>query len=523
MTLLPTYHKAKEHFYNRPAYYLLLLSLVVAAFFRFYRLDVLPPGLHPDEAANGLDIIRMLEQGDFRVIYNTNGPRESLFFFLQMIGVLIFGYTQLALRVAPALVGVLSVYVTYLLTKEWFSRRTALIAAFLMAINSWTVIINRDGFRANLVILFIPLTLWAYTKAFRTKSLKWFGIAGASLGLGFYTYISFRAFIAVLIFSGLVAVIKNRKVVREYAKSVAFSLLVMLLILIPLGIHGISYPDEVLGARSSTSILNPDLNDGSPLKTLGLNIVKTALMFFYKGDQNFRHNLGGEPMLDPFTGISMLGGILYCLYNIKKSKYMILLAWFGALLLPVVLTAEGIPHGLRAVGVIPVVFILAGIGADYFVKKWYTSFPFNKFVRNAGIGLVMLLMLTGAILNYQRVFVAWAEAAQTRKAYAEDMVAVADYLKSNPDQNYVLVVGEYGEKTVQFLTHKSRVKYQRVEQRDIKKLSLAAGKYSFIIQDDWYDDAIKDLKQKYGQGRVSPRISEVSNDKLFYIYSGEVK
>ena len=61
------------------------LILLLAIFFRFYKLDSLPPGLFPDEAANGLDIFGILERQDYRVVYNTNGSREALFFYMQAV------------------------------------------------------------------------------------------------------------------------------------------------------------------------------------------------------------------------------------------------------------------------------------------------------------------------------------------------------------------------------------------------------------------------------------------------------
>src|SRR4051812_27737466 len=96
---------------------------------RLYQLASLPPGLHPDEAANGLDVFRILEQHDWRPFYSTNGGRESLFFFLQSIGVSIFGNTIVGLRIAPALLGTASVGAVYLWVTSWFGRRTAIIAA----------------------------------------------------------------------------------------------------------------------------------------------------------------------------------------------------------------------------------------------------------------------------------------------------------------------------------------------------------------------------------------------------------
>jgi predicted membrane-bound mannosyltransferase len=101
--------------------YLLVLNLFLATVLRFYKLGSLPPGLHPDEAANGLDIISIFEKGKLAVVYGTNGPREALFFYFQAIFVYIgkvthwtaLNFTPLSLRIAPAIIGVLTVCVSF--------------------------------------------------------------------------------------------------------------------------------------------------------------------------------------------------------------------------------------------------------------------------------------------------------------------------------------------------------------------------------------------------------------------------
>ena len=161
--------------------------LVIAAFFRFYQLSSLPPGLHPDEAANGLDIFRILENNDWKVIYNTNGPREALFFYLQAVFVATMGNTILALRMAPALFGVISV-----------------------AVSPWVVIIQRDGFRASLVPLVIGLVMWFGAKAYKSGKLLYYILAAIALGLGFYTYTAF-SMIIIAVFVGMIYMLIVRR------------------------------------------------------------------------------------------------------------------------------------------------------------------------------------------------------------------------------------------------------------------------------------------------------------------------
>ena len=53
--------------------------LVIAAFFRLYQLDSIPPGIYPDEAINANDALKVLDSGKPQVFYPDNNGREGLF------------------------------------------------------------------------------------------------------------------------------------------------------------------------------------------------------------------------------------------------------------------------------------------------------------------------------------------------------------------------------------------------------------------------------------------------------------
>src|SRR5207245_4198417 len=93
------------------------------------------------------------------------------------------------------------------------------------------------------------------------------------------------------------------------------------------------------------------------------NLAATLLMFHVHGDDNWRHNLPGAPMLDPLTGaLFVLGLVLVCRRPRDRAAPTLLFAWLFAMLLPNLLSVEGVPHGLRSCGVLPAVALLAGIG-----------------------------------------------------------------------------------------------------------------------------------------------------------------
>ncbi len=497
--------------------------LILAAFFRFYQLSSLPPGLHPDEAANGLDIFRILENRDWRIIYNTNGPREALFFYLQAVFVATLGNTILALRMAPALFGVVSVAVIFFATKEWFSRRTALVTAFFFAISPWVVIIQRDGFRASLVPLFIGLVMWFGAKAYKTNKLVYYILAGVALGLGFYTYTAF-AMIMVAVFAGLMyMLLVRRKWLKDNWKKVLISAGVFALVLTPLVVATAKDPSGSAARAGGTSFLNKDLNKGQPVQTFLSGTAKTILQYNYFGDENSRHNVPGQPLLNTFAGLMLVLGLVICLYHIKRPRYAILLIVLASMLMPVVLTAEGLPHGLRSIGTAVPIFMLVGLGTNYMLYIWYRTFPVNKLARVSGLAIICILMGLSLIQAYRAYFVAWAQDNKTYEAYSETAVAIAKYLNSNNSNNRTnfVVMGGYEANPTQYLTH-NKSTYKLLDESGLRDLPISGGPKLIIIPAGVNHDQLVELaKIKFPDGTLTNITSDFSGRLLFSVY--EVK
>jgi 4-amino-4-deoxy-L-arabinose transferase-like glycosyltransferase len=421
---------------------------------RFYKLNALPPGLHPDEAANGLDIFRILEHHDLRVIYSTNGPREALFFYLQTIGVMLFGNTILALRVAPAMFGVLAVLMVYLLTKELFGRRAGLIAALLMAVNPWVVIISRDGFRASLVPFFVATLFYAAARAYRSGKLAWFIIAGATAGLGMYTYTAYGAIWVAIVLLLVAVLIWRRKWWNAHYKQVAIAAITTLVVLLPLVVTIVRNPADSTARAGGTSFLNSDLNQGKPLQTLAVNTYKSVVQYNITGDQNSRHNIPSEPLLNVFVGIAFIIGLLLACVYFKQLRYSSMLAVLAVMILPAAVSAESLPHALRSIGTAVPVFVLSGVGINYMLQRWYQTFPLNTLARVVGLVLIIMLLGLTVVQGVKGYFWAWGQDPRTYSAYSEDATAIAKYLNSHVggSDNYLVAAG-YAAMPVEFLTH----------------------------------------------------------------------
>ncbi len=104
-----------------------LIPLVAAAL-RLSGVGEAPPGLYHDEAYYGLDALDVL-RGQFQVYFPANNGREPLFIYLAAGAIGLLGRSSLALRLASAFVGMLTVAATAAAGRALFSRRVGLLAA----------------------------------------------------------------------------------------------------------------------------------------------------------------------------------------------------------------------------------------------------------------------------------------------------------------------------------------------------------------------------------------------------------
>lgn len=530
----------RQHFIAKYGTWIVLAMIVLLAIFmRFYQLDQLPPGLHPDEAANGQDVFRIFNR-DIRPLYATNGPRESLFFFLQGIFVWFLGNTILALRIAPAIAGVLAVIAVYYWGTDWFGRRVGLLAAFFLAINPWVIVISRDGFRASMTPLMVALVAYFAGRAFKTRKLPYFIGAGLCLGLGAYTYTAFQLMLAASFGLLVYAAIFRREFIKKNVRNIGVALATFLLVITPLGIYTVTHKDAASRA-GGTSFLNKDLNGGKPLQTLGESMTKTILQYNFAGDSNPRHNIPNEPYLNTFVGIMFILGILISLYALRHSRYVALLLIFGAMILPAALTAEGLPHGLRSIGSAPAVMILAAVGLSYFIGRWYAIFPINSFARNIGLGFILLLLGATLVQGYKAYFVAWAGDQNTYDAYAEDMTEIARQynttIKGTNQPTTYMVVDGYSIRTIDYLTRaKPDYKYniddgfgldrgsgwKRLEWDQVKSVPLTQDPTVFFVQNNQRRQEVLDiLRAKYPTASIKAMSSPSFPQRTLY-YEVEV-
>ena len=451
--------------------------LALAAFFRFYQITTIPPGLFSDEAVNGINTLEANDTGNYKVFYPENNGREGLFINIQALSVQIFGNKPWALRGVSAMFGIFTILGLYLLTKGLFKKESvALFASFFLATSYWHINFSRIGFRAIMAPFFLVWGLWLlwrlipkedhkdefpdslaqrlhsqqHVELHRKKIISSAALffAGLIFGFGFHSYIAYRV-MPILLIPAFIILLKDK-----YFKEILIFLLGIFIAVMPLAVYFYVHPSEFLGRTSQVSVFTSP----TPLFDLGKNVVLTIGMFFVAGDFNWRHNFAGAPELWWPVAALFLIGLVISFKKFLVPRYALLVLWIILALAPVMISNEGIPHALRAIIVIPAVMIFAALGLDAVLQK----------IPQKAAVLVIILFTLVSLQTFNQYFIKWANNPNVPSAFSKDAADTANYLNSLPKETpkYVIMESEnqnmpMSVNTVMFLTDTYLEKYQK--------------------------------------------------------------
>ncbi|MBI3305295.1 glycosyltransferase family 39 protein [Candidatus Parcubacteria bacterium] len=469
------------------------IILVVAIFFRFWQFTEFPPGLYPDEAVNGVNGLQAVETGNYQVFYPDNNGREGLWMNVQGLVSKALGPSPWALRVPSMVIGVLTVLGLFLLVRELVGDEVALVSAALLATSFWHTVFSRMAFRAILLPFVLTYLFYFLVRGLKRGRGSDFVGAGFFFGLGFHTYISYRIVPLLLVaLFGVLIWLKRRKVWQPIfcaPCAVSLMLIVGLVVATPMLLYLIQHPEDWSGRTGGISVWSAQ----SPLKAVLISTAATLGQFNVLGDRNWRHNFPGRPELFWPAGIMMLVGLAITFrtaFRIFRAKpaappseetvrpchsnilvydsgngwlvifgAWLMLGWFFALMVPAILTREGLPHALRTIGTIPPAYAFAGVGTwltwkalrrkvlgglEGFLERdpnlEFLRSRLNRIRRWFGVLLATFLLWVAGSEGVT-YFVRWAPHPRVADAFAAHQTELANYINAaEPDISIYVVV-----------------------------------------------------------------------------------
>jgi 4-amino-4-deoxy-L-arabinose transferase-like glycosyltransferase len=446
-----------------------LLLLVVATFvIRLYKLDSIPAGLFWDEAYEGLDAFSLFGRplNEWPIFFTAINGREPLFVYLVHLAQRIDGPTIWSVRVISAGAGALLTPALVWLGWEIAPllgiiqrRRFALWSGLASLALLWPQTISRLGQRISLFGLLEVLACAALWRAWRTGRLRWWLLAGLLAGLSFYTYLAVRLLPFVFLPVALLLLWRERQKLWQARWGLLAFLLAALVTAGPLLLHFARQPDHFSMRTGQVNIL---AQFGLPgLLRNGLVILGMA---FTGGDFNLRLNFPDRPVLDFFTVLPFLIGLLLALRHMGRPGYLFLLSGLGVLLIPTLLSEEA-PNFGRSFGAYPFVVLLIALGVEWLSEAGRKIRPrLGTAIAFVGSGVLLLATL----LAVRVYFVDWANHPQSFAAWdtgytqvAEEILALrgaepslrvyaGPLLAENPSVEYLLADEEAGEYPLRF-------------------------------------------------------------------------
>lgn len=413
------------------------LLFAAALFIRTYQLQSYPPGLYNDEAAYGMDGLAALH-GDFRVFYERNNGREPIFIYLLALAFQMLGPTSYAIRVTAAVIGALTIPATYWMTRAIFrfapednpqgARWYAAWVALFLTFSYWHISLSRVGFRAITLPLALTVAFalfWIAWRRLRTPGgIPWLPavLGGLALGATLYTYTAGRMSLALFattvaatwLLAGRFGIERGRML-----KTAGVMLAAALVAALPLLVFFAGHPAYFGAHAAEVSVLNPKYAGDSPMTALLNSAARTFLLFFNTPDGNLRHNPAQIPVFDPLMAAWLLLGIGLAGVFWRRLTTLFALLWFLALAVPAILSSEGVPHSLRMIGMLPIVYVL-----PVMAMAWVSGLAPARLARPAR-WLPLPFLLVAALVGLSSYFGAWSQPERFRAAFRTDYVDFA--------------------------------------------------------------------------------------------------
>ncbi len=377
--------------------YVLIAIILLFLATRMYKISQIPPSVYWDEASIGYNAYSILETGkdewgqDYPIHFKAFGEYKlPVYIYSAVPFVALFGLNEFSVRIPAVIFSLITILLTYLLTKKISKNETtSLFAAFFLVVSPWFFIFSRTGYEAVAGLMFFVLGIYLFVLSLERPNL--FILSSASFVLSLYSYNAFRVVSPIIYLVLLLLFIYTyKKTIINILPALFVSLIIVVAALIP--IYSFITTQEAGYRLESVALESTQLPE---IRFKKIRIVFEAvgnqlkhaspIFLFFEGDINERSQQNGFGQLYVIDLALLTLGIYY--FYKKKLKLgwvMVLVVFVG--LIPSSITKEA-PHALRSITVAPFLAIIAAFGAGFLIKK----IKGNKAVVTVSIALIYLV------------------------------------------------------------------------------------------------------------------------------------
>jgi 4-amino-4-deoxy-L-arabinose transferase-like glycosyltransferase len=465
---------------------LVVLLLLVAFWFRTYRLPDVPPGLHHDDVKNIL-LVEKIVGGYLRIYYPENYGHEPLYHWLQALYAVLLGLKYPEVRLLSVGISMAGLAIVYVLVKRLLGRSVALWTLAWQCVSLWPLFYSRRAIRGVLLPPLAALTGYLFVAGLdgghRPWKWRWstWILGGLSLAACLYTYMGSRVlplFFALLVL--YLALVERQRLVRHWPGIVLF-FGVALLLSLPLGSYLISHPEERIGQI------------GAPLRALQQgewrplleNSLRALGMFTFTGDPYWRQFVADTPVFEPLGALLFYGGLVLAAWRWRRFEHVFFLLWLPVTLAPAMFS-EGAPNFLRPIAAQVAAYVFPASAIGWALGRLRAR-PRPALAWAAAACSVAILGFN-AWRTYDGYFVRWPQHPDARFAYNATLLDEARYLDGARDVHSAVMSGHFPADLDPTLVG-SVLRRQDIRPRwcDIRQaLVYPAGQDTIVFQPDYF-------------------------------------
>lgn len=379
-----------------------LLGLIL----RLYKLGEIPFVVNGDEGVIGA-----------KAQSSNQGPLANPFalwdnfgaFYLQLIAnsMKIFGVNTFALRLIPAIGGIIAIPAVYVLAREISGKKIALISAFILATAHAHISFSRVAAIAYIQgTWLVPLEFFFLLRGLKYRSSWLVALGGVLLAIHYCIYISSQIATALILVYMLILFIFY----RTWFKSVFRQFLVFwagyFIVFLPEMVYILQSPDiffdrlNAAGTFQTSWLVETIANTGKPaIQILGERVFHAFLTLIYYPAIDFYGVW--VPLLPFITTVFFLVGLFIVLFRTRDKGYLLINGYFWAFTLAVGLFAlPPSADSYRMLSALPAVVIIAAVGFDQILEIMRVQWERTRIAYILTVGVTLAAILGTNIWIY---------------------------------------------------------------------------------------------------------------------------
>lgn len=388
----------------------LLMILILAAILRTANLTTHPFQVHGDEAEMGLAALSILH-GTYPNLVGVGWYDLPLLSFIFPIpSFFLFGANLFSLRLTSVVLGLVSIYILYILIKLLTENRMlALSSAFILAVSSLHIHYSRTGYHYMQAVVFVLLTFYFFWRAIIKRDLNFFTYSGFATGLSLQVYYAARITLLILSIFVLTKIIMHHRI-KTYWMAFKYFIFGLLFSFLPMFIFFLQNKETFFSRTQQVLIFNnidhlSTVYGTSDIMLIIYNQIVRTLSFFFGGADatlQYGYRFGG---FDIITSSFFFAGLilLITLRLLKNVDFFFMVIWVMAMFVSVILTID-VPSSPRILPILPVVSFIAAY-------CMYTLFHYLRKhrLRYVPYIFIVLTLTTITILNVRMYFVIYSK------------------------------------------------------------------------------------------------------------------